>query len=116
MAFVLRWTDEAAATYNELRSAAERARTNRAKTRKSKASKQEGLFKQIAGALKKLQDNPRHPGLNSHPYSDLDHPFDASEKVWESYAQNDTPGAYRIFWCYGPDRNNITIVAITPHP
>jgi hypothetical protein len=116
MAFKLRWTEVAAATYEELKSAADRAKKNRARDRKSKSSKQEGLFKQIGHALAKLRDNPRHPGLNSHPYSDLEHPFDASEKVWESYAQNDTPGAYRIFWGYGLGRNIITIIAITPHP
>jgi hypothetical protein len=38
--------------------------------------------------------------------------------VFEAYAQNRTPGAYRIFWCYGPDKDkgDITITAITPHP
>jgi hypothetical protein len=38
------------------------------------------------------------------------------EEVFEAYAENNTPGAYRIFWHYGPDKNMITIVAITPHP
>jgi hypothetical protein len=45
------------------------------------------------------------------------------EKVFEAYAQNDTPGAYRIFWHYGPDEGSgnkriavITVVAIIPHP
>jgi hypothetical protein len=36
--------------------------------------------------------------------------------VFESYVQNRTPGAYRVFWCYGPEQGQITIVAITPHP
>jgi hypothetical protein len=36
--------------------------------------------------------------------------------MFEAYAQNDTPGAYRIMWCYGPGKGEITIVAITPHP
>ena len=30
--------------------------------------------------------------------------------------QNRTPGALRIFWCYGPKQGEITIFAITPHP
>ena len=38
------------------------------------------------------------------------------EKVFEAYAQQRTPGAYRVFWYYGPERGMITIVAITPHP
>lgn len=31
-------------------------------------------------------------------------------------AQNKTPGADRIFWCYGPEKGEMTIIAITPHP
>lgn len=77
---------------------------------------QEGLLKQVKKSLGYLQTNPRHPSLNTHPYSSIDHPFDSSQKVFEAYAQNQTPGAYRIFWCYGPRKNEITIVAITPHP
>jgi hypothetical protein len=114
--FKLKWTEVAAEQYAARRSAAEAAKKSRAKDRKSKSSKQEGLFKQVAGAVQKLTENPRHPGLNSHPYSDLEHPTDPQEKVWESYAQNDTPGAYRIFWSYGPKRGWLTIIAITPHP
>jgi hypothetical protein len=38
------------------------------------------------------------------------------EKVWEAYAEQNTPGAYRVFWYYGPSRGIITIFAITPHP
>jgi hypothetical protein len=116
MPFQLKWTDEADEKYKKFKSDAETARKNRSKDRKTKSSKQEGLFKQIANAIKKLRDNPHHPGLNSHPYSELEHPFDPGEKVWESYAQNDTPGAYRIFWGYGPGRGILTIIAITPHP
>lgn len=37
-------------------------------------------------------------------------------KVPEASIQNKTPGAYRLFWCYGPDRDRITIIAITTHP
>jgi len=25
-------------------------------------------------------------------------------------------GAYRVFWCYGPDAMDLTIIAITPDP
>jgi hypothetical protein len=37
------------------------------------------------------------------------------EDIFEAYAQNKTPGAYRIFWFYGPEKKQITIVAITAH-
>jgi hypothetical protein len=39
----------------------------------------------------------------------------SGEKVFEAYAQQNTPSAYRIFFCYGPDKKEITIVAIIPH-
>jgi hypothetical protein len=116
MSFAFKWTEMAEEQYRELKAAAEQTKANRLRDKRSKSSKAEGLFKQVCEALKKLRENPRHPGLNSHPYSDLQHPFDPIEKVWESYAQNDTPGAYRIFWSYGPGRAEITLIAITPHP
>jgi hypothetical protein len=38
------------------------------------------------------------------------------KKVFEAHAEQSTPAAYRVFWCYGPEKNQITIVAITPQP
>ena len=38
------------------------------------------------------------------------------EKVFEAYAEQLTPAAYRVFWYYGPAAKQITIIAITPHP
>jgi hypothetical protein len=38
------------------------------------------------------------------------------EKVFEAYAEQSTPAAYRVFWYYGPEENRITVIAITPHP
>lgn len=116
MPFQFNWTEEASCQFNQLKHAAIEAKKNRAGRKKSKQSKQEGLFKQVAEALKKLGKDPKYPGLNCHPYSKLTNPHDQDGKVWEAYAQNDTPGAYRIFWCYGPSKGLITIIAITPHP
>ena len=75
-----------------------------------------GLVKQIKKSLGYLQHNPKHPSLHTHPYSSIEHPYHPNEKVFEAYAQNRTPSAYRIFWCYGPNKAHITIIAITPHP
>lgn len=71
-------------------------------------------LKAVRKALGYLEQNPRHPGLNTHKYSSLEGP--AGEEVFEAYAENNTPAAYRIFWYYGPDKKQITIIAITPHP
>lgn len=75
-----------------------------------------GLEKQIKKSLGFLQTNPRHPSLQTHIFHSMENPFDPKNKVFEAYAQNRTPGAYRIFWCYGPQKTQITVLAITPHP
>ena len=76
----------------------------------------EGLFKQVHKTLQLLRGNPRHPGLQTHEYHSLEHPYDPQGKVFEAYAQQKTPGAYRVFWCYGPGKGELTVIAITPHP
>jgi hypothetical protein len=71
-------------------------------------------LKSVRKALGYLETNPRHPGLNTHKYTSLSGPN--GEEIFEAYAENNTPGAYRIFWFYGPDKNAITIIDITSHP
>ncbi len=71
-------------------------------------------LKAVRKAIGYLQTNPRHPSLNTHKYSSLIGPH--GEEVFEAYAENQTPGAYRVFWYYGPGKSKITIVAITSHP
>ncbi len=70
--------------------------------------------KKVLGCLGKLETNPRHPGLQSHKYSSL--AGLNGEEVWESYVENQTPGAWRVWWHYGPGRGVITVVIIGPHP
>ena len=77
---------------------------------------QAGLVKQIKKTLGFLQTNPRHPSLQTHVFHSLKHPYDPDEKVFEAYVQQRTPAAYRLFWCYGPAKGQLTILAITPHP
>lgn len=71
-------------------------------------------LKAVRKALGYLETNPRHPGLNTHKYDSLIGPN--NEEIFEAYAENKTPSAYRIFWYYGPGKKEITILAITPHP
>jgi len=104
------------AEYERLETQARKAIASRQAGGRAKSSRQEGLFQQIAKTLELLAGNPRHPGLQTHEYHSVENPFNIREKVFEAYAQNRTPGAYRIFWCYGPGRGEITILAITPHP
>ena len=97
--FDLQWTQRALDSYKEIEN-----------------SSRQGLLKQIRKTLTLLKENPRHPGLKTHLFQSFEHPFKKDDKVFEAYVQNQTPGAYRIFWCYGPASSDITIIAITQHP
>ncbi|WP_322751077.1 MULTISPECIES: hypothetical protein, partial [unclassified Frankia] len=85
--YLLRFTREAAAVLSDL-------------------TKDERKLHKVRRALGRLETNPRHPGLNSHPYRSL-HGI-GGETVWDSYIENHTPSAWRIFWHYGPEPRTIT--------
>ena len=114
MPFVLVWQTAARQAFDQAMANARAAASRR--QGQGKTSRAEGLFKQIYKCLDLLAANPRHPGLQSHEYHSLIHPYNQTQKVFEAYVQNRTPGAYRVFWCYGPRPSQITIIAITPHP
>ena len=116
MPFAPKWTDEAASTFRELQAAALSSLQNRQKNKKAKATKAEGLFKQVEKCVRLLLQNLKHPGLHTHEFDSIENPFKKEGKVFEAYVQNSTPGAYRLFWCYGPGKGEITLIAITPHP
>lgn len=103
--------------YENVKQAAEKEVAGRKRKGKSKSAHAEGLFRQLNKALRLLAADPRHPGLRSHAFKSLE-PIRLKDgrdsPIFESYVQNDTPSAYRIFWAYGPEKT-IVIVAITPH-
>jgi hypothetical protein len=107
MPYKLRFDDDADRTLTELERGGPSTAAKLAKVRR---------------ALAKLQNNPRHPGLNSHLYENF--PGLEKVKVWDSYVENNTPTAWRIFWRYGPNEKNdrnediavITVLVIAPHP
>jgi hypothetical protein len=101
----LRFTPEAARNLKKLEASQARA----------------GLLKQVYKALGLLETNLTHPSLQTHLFHSLRGP--GGEEVFEAYVQNRTPGAYRIFFYYGPDRVEgrtripvTIIIAISPHP
>jgi hypothetical protein len=98
MKFDLLFTDEASSDYDNLEN-------NKALSKR---------FKAVRKALGYLETNPRHPSLNTHKYESISGPN--GEEIFEAYAENKTSAAYRIFWYYGPNKKEITILAITPHP
>ena len=71
-------------------------------------------YKKVLKTLGLMQTNLRHSGLKTHKYDSLSGPDE--EEVFEAYVENKTPAAFRVFWYYGPGKNVITILAITPHP
>lgn len=77
-------------------------------------------LKKVRKALGLLQTDPTYPSLHSHLYQHF--PGMEKGKVWDSYVENRTPGAWRIYWMYGPNETRddvefavITVLVIGPH-
>lgn len=85
-----------------------------AETLKSLEETDEKKYKKVRKTLGLMQVNLRHPSLQTHKYSSISGPN--GEEVFEAYVESKTPAAFRVFWCYGPGKGEITIIAITPHP
>lgn len=98
MRFDLKFTDEAAAQRRALEHSPGLARH----------------WKAVRKALGWMEADLRHPSLNTHKYGQAR--GRGGEEVFESYAENLTPGAYRIYWYYGPGKGRLTVLAIVPHP
>ena len=77
-------------------------------------SEEQKSFRKLVKTLNFLRENPRHNSLSSHEIPDLTRKY--GFKVFQSYLENDTPAAGRLFWAYGPDAGDITVLAIEPHP
>lgn len=78
------------------------------------------LWKKLAKAVLLLSSNPRHNSLQSHEIDDLTRRYGKIVgrpcKVWQSYLENNTPAAGRLFWVYGPGKAEITVIGLEPHP
>lgn len=98
MKFELVFTEHADEQLNELESSKDK----------------KAVLKAVNKILGFMETNLRHPSLLTHKYDEMEGPN--GEDVFESYAQNRIPGAYRIFWHYGPGKKKITILEICPHP
>ena len=71
-------------------------------------------YKKIGKAMHLLSGNPRHPGLQTHEIAVLSKKY--GFKVYQSYLENNTSSAGRMFWAYGPKQNEITVLGVEPHP
>ncbi len=76
--------------------------------------KDEQLYKKWGNALKKLSHDPAYPGLQTHEIEPLTRRYGI--KVWQSYLENRTSSAMRMYWAYGPGKQEITVIGLEPHP
>lgn len=74
----------------------------------------EKLYKKWGKALKLLAENPNYPGLKTHEIESLTKRY--GMKVWQSYLENKTSDAMRMYWVYGPGQKEITVIGLEPHP
>lgn len=74
----------------------------------------EKRYNAVNKAIRFLSESPKHKSLKTHEFTSLKGPH--GEKIFEAYAEQSTPAAHRIFWCYGPGKDQITVIAITLHP
>jgi hypothetical protein len=71
-------------------------------------------LKKVRKTLAYLEAGTEAAGMNTHEYYSLE--GENKERVFQSYVENQTPAAYRLFWHYGPGKGVRTIIAITQHP
>ena len=67
-------------------------------------------LKKVRKVLAFLEEDPRHPGLRVHPFHSLQGPN--GEAIFEAFVENQTAGAWRVWFWYGPERETITILMI----
>lgn len=72
------------------------------------------LAKKLFKAIANLSRDPFYPALNSHEIHALTDRFGI--QVFQSYLENQTPSAGRLYWVYGPQRRMITLVGMEPYP
>ena len=85
------------------------------KIKNNVASKKEiTLFKKLVSCFKKLALDSKYPSLCTHDIEVLTKRYGI--KVWQSYLEDNKPAAGRVFLVYGPNKSDITIIGLEPHP
>ena len=54
-------------------------------------------LRKINKTLGLLSNDPHHPGLHTHKRGEES---PTGQAVWQSYVENNTPSAWRVFWYY----------------
>ena len=70
-------------------------------------------FRAVKKAFGLMQTNLSHPSLRCHKFDGLAGPN--GEEIWEAYAENNTPAAYRIFYYISGSSGKPVISAVTKH-
>lgn len=71
--------------------------------------------RRIATTLAHLADEgPEYPSLQSHRFDALDK--EIGETVWESWVESAVQDAWRVWWYFGPEKGQITVFLLGPHP
>ena len=78
------------------------------------SKKELALYNKWGKAMRLLSQDPFYPSLHTHDIEPLTKRYGV--KVWQSYLENNTSRAMRMYWVYGPDRQDITIIGLEPHP
>ena len=78
------------------------------------SKKELSLYNKWGKAMRLLSQDPSYPSLHTHDIDPLTKRYGV--KVWQSYLENNTSRAMRMYWVYGPDRQDITIIGLEPHP
>ena len=78
------------------------------------SKKELALYNKWGKAMRLLSQDPSYPSLHTHDIEPLTKRYGL--KVWQSYLENNTSRAMRMYWVYGPDRQDITIIGLEPHP
>ena len=71
--------------------------------------KEEQLYKKWGKALTLLSADPGYPSLQTHEIEPLSRRY--GMKVWQSYLENKTSGAMRMYWVYGIKEQKIQTLA-----
>ena len=83
------------------------------KTAGTISKKELALYNKWGKAMRLLSQDPSYPSLHTHDIEPLTKRYGV--KVWQSYLENNTSRAMRMYWVYGPDRQDITIIGLEPH-
>ena len=84
------------------------------KTAGTISKKELALYNKWGKAMRLLSQDPSYPSLHTHDIEPLTKRYGV--KVWQSYLENNASRAMRMYWVYGPDRQDITIIGLEPHP